>query len=229
MGYPANEITILTNREFMLLLAAAGLDHWYGAELTETEYADADDLSFNRDMAALYQKRIIDFDEEKAEIAEMYKPVFRVLRDAKVCIKVKSALRPEYVKGSYFSGRDVVSVERRTGSSDEIELYIQSQDEWFEELKKDALYPVTADESDGLEPFDPELPEAAFDSSIEPELVGAFELRSLPDGSLLCSAKLYQKGLFGITEYVKDEVSSVEKFSEAGFEAVLKGWIGGDK
>ncbi|MBO5514090.1 MAG: hypothetical protein J5961_05845, partial [Mogibacterium sp.] len=65
MDYPASEITILNNDEFLLLLAASGLERWYGIELSEQRAALTDARAFNAALATLYQKGIIEWAGDK--------------------------------------------------------------------------------------------------------------------------------------------------------------------
>ena len=154
MDYPAREITILNNDEFLLLLAASGLERWYGVELSEQRAALTDARAFNAALATLYQKGVIEWSEDKAEIAMAYRDMFRTLRDATRCILIKTASRPGYIKGSYCSGGMVTNVEGGATTGSEVELSLQRMDEWIGELKLSGYLPGTADmPEDGEEPI----------------------------------------------------------------------------
>ena len=217
MDYPASEITILNNDEFLLLLAASGLERWYGVELSEQRAALTDARAFNAALATLYQKGVIEWSEDKAEIAMAYRDMFRTLRDATRCILIKTASRPGYIKGSYCSGGMVTNVEGGATTGSEVELSLQRMDEWIGELKLSGYLPGTADM-----PEDGEEPIGAEDN------ISEFELRSLPDGELIRSLRIYDQGLFTMKEISEAGYSTKDICAPGDAENILSEWCGGE-
>lgn len=215
MAYQANEITVLKNSEFLLLLAAAGIDRWYGIDTGSISELESD-RAFNVNLAGLYQKNIVDWDNEKARLTDPYRRIFDVLRSSPVCIAIRTAERSDYIRGCYFSGGDVVTVDRRTAAGNEIELSMTGLYDWMESLEKDGIIPETAGVPDTDETID-----------MENELVSRFELRSLPDGALLEKAEVFDKGLYGVLERTAGKKTETEYFRKETFDGMLKDWIGG--
>lgn len=217
MDYPASEITILNNDEFLLLLAASGLERWYGIELSEQRAALTDTRAFNMTLATLYQKGIIEWLGDKAEIAAAYKDMFRTLRDASRCILIKVASRPGYIKGSYCFRGMVTNVEGGATSGSEVELSLQRMDEWLGELKLSGYLPGTAD-----------MPEAGEEPIGVEDNISEFELRSLPDGELIRSLRIYDQGLFTMKEISEAGYSTKDICAPGDAENILSEWCGGE-
>ncbi len=218
MDYQAREITILKNDEFRMLLAAAGIDEWYGIDLDEAGQSLGDERSFNEILAALYQKHIISWGEEKAHIDDRYRPLMRVLKDASVCVTAVTVFRPGYIKGSYFSRGNAVVIERRTASSDELEISMLPFSEWADELEAEGYCPQT---------LSPEEDDDTADSG--EELISEFELRSLPGGVLKQTIRLYECGLYGMIEMDDGSGKIREPFSRDMLTELLKEWTGGNE
>lgn len=216
MDYPVNEITILTNDEFLLLLAASGLEQWYGIELTDQRAALNDVRSFNSVLASLYQKGVVEWQGEKAEIAPAYKGMFRTLRDASTCILIKKADTPDNVKGCYSADGLVTCIERSTVSGDDVELSAQYPDEWLSELVMSGCLPEST--------VEPEAEEVPLGSK---ELLSEFELRSVPEGDLIRAMRIYEQGLFTIMEIESGAYVKREFLRPGDAESVLSGWCGG--
>ena len=51
MEYQGNESIVLTNEEFLTLLAASGIEKWYGTDLEEEKKALESDKAYNRCLA----------------------------------------------------------------------------------------------------------------------------------------------------------------------------------
>lgn len=215
MAYQANEITILKNDELTLLLAAAGIGRWYGIDTGNTSELESDGV-FNRNLASLYQKHIVDWQDGKAHIAAPYRHFLHVIRSSSICITAESPGRPGYVKGSYFNMGNVVIIERRTAACDEIEVSVRKYDDWLKDLEEDGMIPETAG-----------IPEADELMYIDKELISHFELRSEPGGGLLETMDIYEKGVYGIIERKKNDETFRGYFTKDRFIAVLKSWTGG--
>lgn len=215
MAYQADEITILKNNEFMLLLAAAGIDSWYGIDIGEATKLESD-REFNKTLAVLYRKNIIDWDNEKAILSGPYRHMMSVLKNSAVCVTIRSETRPGYVQGCYFYDEDVVTVDRRTASSDEIELSLHRYQDWLRSLTDDGIIPETSELS-GIDEM----------ADVEPEPVSSFELRSMPEGDLNETAEIISKGLYGLLERTVKGKTDTEYFTEEAFINMMRDWIGG--
>ena len=219
MDYQAGAITIFKDEEFLLMLAAAGMERWYGICPAEGDDMLQSDKSFNSSLASLYRKQVIEWGKSKAHVSEEYRPVFEALRSAKTCLLIKTRERPGYIKGCYFSGDSVVSIERRTASSDELEVGLSSREGWLDEMTDPGYLP-----EEGLEADERSAVDAA-----EGETVAEFELRSVPDGELLKACRIIEKGLYVILE-TDDGASTVrEEYSSGRAAELLKEWSGGEK
>lgn len=215
MDYQANAITIIKNEEFLLLLAAAGAENWYGIDLSKEKEALEGDRAFNASLASLYQKHIVDWAGGKARIADPYRRLFRTLRDARVCIMVTSDKRPGHVKACYCGDGCAAVVERRTSSDDEVEVSLQSAAGWMSDI-------IEA----GILPDDAGTPEGGHISYDAEEPCCRFELRKVSDGSLLESIAVYESGLYAEARFTGREETS-EDYSPDRICEILKEWIGG--
>ena len=218
MDYQAREIIILKNDEFMLMLAAAGIDEWYGIDLNDADITQENDKSLNESLISLYQKNIISWGEERAHIDDRYRPLMRVLKEASVCVTAVTVFRPGYIKGSYFSGGNVVVVERRTASSDELEISMLPFSGWADELEAEGYCPQT---------MSPEQDDDIADFG--EEFISEFELRSLPGGELKQTVRLYEYGLYGMIEMDDGAEKVREPFSRDMLTELLKEWTGGNE
>ena len=102
-----------------------------------------------------------------------------------------------------------------TGS--EVELSLQRMDEWIGELKLSGYLPGTADM-----PEDGEEPIGAEDN------ISEFELRSLPDGELIRSLRIYDQGLFTMKEISEAGYSTKDICAPGDAENILSEWCGGE-
>lgn len=216
MDYQARELLILKDDEFLLMLAASGIENWYGLDLNETNCEPETEIEFNINLASLYQKNIIDWVDEKAHIAEPYRLMFRVLRDAKACIIARKPGENGYTESCYFQGDDVVTVSRRMAAANEIELSAMTVAEWTEDLAHNDFFPETA----GI-PEDEMVPDPQY------EAISEFELHDIPKGNLMETMKIYEYGLYGILQLSSGETVRSEYFNMERAAELLMGWIGG--
>lgn len=215
MDYQENAITIFKNEEFLLMLAAAGAEEWYGIDLSEEKAALESDRSFNAGLASLYGKQVVEWNGGRARITDPYRQLFRTLRDAKVCIILSSAARPDHVKACYCSGGMAAEVERRSFSEDELEVSLRSASEWLGDISGSGMLPEAAEEGGG-----------ADIGGHNAELRCSFELRRVSDGALLESMSVYERGLYAETRF-GGGMSGTENYSMDRILEVLRGWIGG--
>lgn len=215
MDYQAEEIIVLKNSELMLLLAAAGISRWYGIDIGDVSDLDSD-RSFNKNLAILYQKNIIDWKNGKATVPDPYRRMTEVLKKSPVCVTVTSEDRPHYITGYYFNNGDVVVINRRTAANDEIELSMQKYFDWLKSIKEDG---VISEYSDN--------PEKNDETEMDRELINHIELRSVPDGELLETAEIFDKGLDRILERTIGNKTNTDYFTEKAFADMLNDWIGG--
>ena len=220
MDYQPREITIFKEEEFILMLAAAGIEDWYGVDFEHAESEPESDRAFNASLVSLYMKNIVEWGDEKAHITDAYKPIFRTIRDAKVCIRIETAGVDRSAKGCYSDGTNVVTVERRQSSTDEIEVSIKLPVDWLDEVMESGLLPETVG-----------VPDKESDLKTNMVLLSKFELRNNPGGELLRSMKVYEKGLYGFVELTtaggEDSITENCYYSEGVVINELKSWIGG--
>lgn len=197
------------------MIAAAGVEKWYGVDFDKAESKSENDREFNASLAELYRKEIVDWKEDKAYIVDAYKHMFRTIRDAKKCIVIKYEVNS--ARGCYFSHGYVVTVERRGPVSDEIEIYIQSVSDWLDDLSASEMIPETAGIPDGDEVI-----------TMEGSLLVEFELRQISDGKLLNSMRIFEQGLYCTIELADDKSSNEKRYiSTDTVSEELKSWIGG--
>lgn len=216
MDYQGNGITIFNNEEFLLLLAASGMERWYGMEMPDQKNADKDERSLNATLASLYQKGIVDWKDGRARIRDAYRPMFVTLRDAAVCVLIKSGRTDDRLRACYCAGGRVVSVERRTASASEIEASVQTREEWLREVRTSGYLPATAG-----------VPDEGPVPSPDPEPFTAFELRSVPDGKLLQTMNIYDQGLYACMETSDGNAAARDYYSPEKAVRILKEWSGG--
>ena len=217
MAYPESEITILKDEEFLILLAASGLESWYGLELAEQRAVLSDAGALNSSLASLYQKEMIEWEDGKAVIADAYRPMFRALRDSRRCILVSTASRPDLSGGCYYCSGNIVNVERVTTAENEVELSMQSLAEWLGELPISGCLPDTAG-----------TPEDFEELSGEMEPVSSFELRSVPEGELLQTMSLYEQGLYAVTEIADSTGVKKKLYRAEDVTETFRTWCGGN-
>lgn len=217
MDYQAREILILKDDEFLLMLAASGIEQWYGIDLNETNREPETEREFNYNLASLYRKQIIEWSDEKAHIAEPYRSMFKVLKAAKACIIARKPGRQGFAEGGYFCGDDAIIVGRRTGTDDEIELSAMPVAEWIGDLADREFFPETAG-----------VPEDETVSEPQYEAISEFELHDIPEGDLMETMKIYEHGLYGIIQLSSESMVRREYFSMERAAELLAGWIGGE-
>ena len=215
MDYQENGITIFKNEEFLLMLAAAGAEDWYGIDLSEEKAALESDRSFNAGLASLYGKQVVEWSDGRARITDPYRPVFRTLRDAKVCVIIRSSSRPGHVRACYCCEGTAAVVEKRNFSDDELEVSLQSSSEWLSEICESGMLPEAGEEADGADL-----------SGHAPEFCCGFELRRVSDGELLESMTVNERGLYAEIQF-GGGMSGTENYSMERILEVLRGWIGG--
>ena len=216
MEYQTGEVMILKDEEFLLMLGAAGVENWYGIDFDNAANPGDSEKSFNNNLASLYMKRIVEWKDEKARITEPYRQLFKVLRDANVCILVQTASTTGGIKGCYCDGRNVVTIEKRMTGASEIEISLQNVVEWIDDLNKSGYFPETAGEKG-----EQDIP------SIDEDLVSRFELHSIPSGMLIETMDIYDCGLYGVIHIKSNILEKKELFSLEKTKKVLQDWCGG--
>ena len=217
MAYPTSEIIILNGDEFFLMLTAAGVESWYGPALRGEDTEPMDMETANRTLASLYQKGLVDWNGDKVKIAEDLKEILKVIRSSKICITMRSDQRLNNASVCFANDGNVVVVDTGIGANLSFELSILKVAEWIKGLEGSGYFPKTP----GIPLKDEEEPSASED------FISEFLLRSNPDGRLLQSVALYEKGLFGLISLKTEQATEREYFSRDRIEEILKGWIGG--
>lgn len=215
MDYQANEIKILKSKEFLLLLAASGIETWHGIDLSEERAGLEEDRTFNANMASLYQKDALDWQEGKACIKDEYRQIFAAIRDANLCVLVRTGGRPELVRSCYLGDGPVVAINHTTASGDEVEISMNSKAEWIDSVMAELEMPIDAEEA----------PEEDAD---QVDVLSELELRAVPDGKQLETLRLCESGLAAFIQTEAGGRTKREAFNEARVREVLNLWCGGN-
>jgi hypothetical protein len=215
--YQGSEARVLTNEEFLTMLAASGIDSWYGTDLEEERKALESDRAYNKCLASLYKKELIDWKNDKAVISEACKPIFMLLKESKMAIVVSTADRAAYVTSFYLGEDNLVSVESRNASAGELEIGMHDKKEWVTDLM-DSIYLPTSSVAAAAEEID--------DLSIAPgDYYCKFDLIKLPSGDLVESMKVADSGVYSIIETSNGR----ENYSADRVAEMLRLWSGGSE
>lgn len=209
----------MNDEEFLMMIGAAGISGWYGIDLSRKTDFVKDECAVNRSLAELYRKGLIDWGPEKARISEEIKPLFRVLKNADVCITCSSRAMPDVVSGSYCSAGDVVMIERSTTGSDELRITAMDTEEWFAYFEKGGFFPKVIEAPDDMT-ADHLYPE-------EDDMVTDFEVRKIPTGKMLENVMLFDCGVYGM---IIDNTlhNSVRKmYTPDKIRSIMYSWAGG--
>ena len=214
MEYQANEIRILKTEEFLMLLAASGIESWHGIDLSDEKGRLEEERAFNSSLASLYQKNAVDWDEGRAGISEDYKQIFTAIRDAGLCVLVRGD-RPELLRNCYLCGGDVVAVNHRRSAEDEVEICMMTKEDWIEELMAELELPIYTEE-------------VSEDDSEQIEVLCELELRAIPEGRQLETIKICETGLSACILVEAGGRSKTEAYSEERVREILGLWCGGN-
>ena len=217
MDYQGTESIIIRDDEFLLMLAAAGIEEWYGISLAADSKEIEDPIFVNRSLANLYRKDLIDWGNTGAKVSEMMKEILLVLRDSDTCITVRRVGKPGDITGCYFSGGKAVTIERNQAGEDELRLSIMETDDWIADLEKNEFYPIVAEAMENItEPF-------------IPELVTVLTRLEVPSGERLAEIRLYDQGISGIISLAEGEKERTLFFNVDYIRSILYEWAGGKK
>ena len=217
MEYQGNESIVLTNEEFLTLLAASGIEKWYGTDLEEEKKSLESDKAYNRCLASLYKKELIDWKSEKAVISDDYKAIFTLLKDADMAVAADFAGREGFITTCYFGKDRVVNIEGRPSLTGEVEISIRDKAEWVSDLMASAYLPESSIEAD---------PDEIEDLSVAPgDYCCKFELVKLPSGEPIESMIISDAGVYSIMETSKGR----ENFSSDRMVEILTLWSGGNE
>lgn len=215
MEYQANEIRILKTEEFLMLLAASGIESWHGIDLSDEKDRLEEERAFNSSLASLYQKNAVDWVEGRAGISEDYKQIFTAIRDAGLCVLVRTGDKPELLRSCYLCRGDVVVVNHRRSAEDEVEICMMSKEDWIEELMAELELPIYTEE-------------VSEDDSEQIEVLCELELRAVPEGRQLETVKICETGLGACIVVEAGARSKKEAYSEERVREVLGLWCGGN-
>lgn len=139
---------ILSNREFSLIAASAGLDGIFGIF---TEDDDIDEYEVYRTLNSLVQKGIIKNDGNKFIPEEMIKDFINVIKNAECAMAVYPPYDNLPVKFCYLNGEKILVTEPCATGEDLYKLYLTDKEEFVLLLKNEGYLPDKESESDDEE------------------------------------------------------------------------------
>lgn len=223
MDYQAIETVIMNDEEFLLMLAAAGMDQWYGVQAGTDDTSPMTNEEFNRREASLYRGNFIDWIGDKARISDEFKHMFSILSGAKYCIRSARGDRLLALTAQYCLDGDVAVVERNFNGTDEVKITVMTSDEWIEDLRAAGYFhPSILQEEDGKEVLTP-VWEADPDGA---EIISIFERRRMPTGKLVETVKYIECGLYAYIEVSSENETTREACNEKMMEEILRNWTG---
>ena len=233
MDYPPNESILLNEREFLVLLAAAGRGDGYGiADDGSLDWAQSE-TEMNEILSSLYQKGLIDWGDRAARIADAYRPMFLVLRGATACVLMVRTDESDRIVSCYPLDDRIVTVEQNPNGTRELRLSYETAEEWAAGLMRNGWTPemIQAEEPAGTFPpyeWDPQRDLREY--LTDPGVISALELRTVPDGMLQERMIIRDAGLCGVLDRISRRGTVRDLCSPEAFRAALQTWsIGGEK
>lgn len=233
MEMSKSERLYLTEGEFCMLAASAGLRKWYGFSLDREKVDMEREEDLNRILASLYQKEVLDWEDGKAKIRDEYAGWFSALSQCRLCIIYKKAASFYKTTSAYISGSNVVVVERSANDDDKIVLYMTGRDAWTEDLIQDGFcfesvssesmsFEGVGFEGVGFESTSLEDLGAAFE---DPDLKSSFEIRRFCDGALMGRLLVYDHGSYGVIASKYSGKSTTMLCNYDNFRKAVSKWI----
>ena len=198
------------------MLAAAGAEDWYGIDLSEEKKALENDRSFNAGLASLYRRQAVEWTDGLARITGPYRAVFRTLRDAKVCIVMRTAAAPGRAELCYCSRGMAAVVSKSEFSDSEIGVLLLPVADWLKDIGAGGALPVSVEGPEGT----------GMPAGSDGRECCSFELRKVSDGTLLESMAVYERGLYAEIRRSGSR-NAAEVYRRERVLEILAGWSGG--
>lgn len=216
MGCIEYESYYLKETEWKLLLAGIGITAWFGLDSGKTE-TEKKEEEIHRILAGLYQKEVIDWENEAAVIRKPFAAIFDTLQKSRFCITIQRRKAGEPVRCCYIGETDVIVTEKSQREEEAICVFL---------LAKDAFLLFALE--------NPEVSEGIFWESGEEEFaagedVVSFQLRNCRSGEMKSEMILRESGLQTFLVVKKEDTARIP-YRLDELEERLRRWLyGGEK
>lgn len=209
----------IKEKELILLLAAKGIDWWFGI-FSENEAEDAENYTKEQVfhiLRSLYQKRYIQWDNHVVRINEPMEAVLHVLKQADYGIILE---KKDDSRCCYCWNQNIVIVEKSQLEKAMLRIYLMSIDEFFLLLWEDRFFPL----EDSLIEEEDVLPEC-LDLEKNANLNSSFVLFHSKSGKQLETIKIFVSGLcpFIVLEHRGEKNTQIYKKEQC--QSILYKWI----
>jgi len=205
----------ITLTELYILLAAAGVDRWYGPGLENVETT----RKFNRVMADMYHKEMIDWDGDAAMIRKDISTAIEAIKNAKGCILIGKQSGEQGLSYIYAYGERITELYISQRDENRVRMTEMSFDEWIRQLEEDNYYPeLIIDE--------PEVTIADLESR-EADVCSVMELRDMLTGDIQAQIHVVDNGTYGVIYLTCEDAQDIHICSHDEYEQLLRNWTEG--
>lgn len=128
MGFVEIESHFMQIEELKFILAGLGVSSFFGVSVHKEQIPKKEEL--NRILISLYQKDIIDWEDEKIAVKQPFADIFYVLSNCKKCVVVRGESGQGNTHCCYFWDNQVVVIEKSQREENSICITILQWDIW---------------------------------------------------------------------------------------------------
>lgn len=128
MGFVGIETHFMQIEELKFLLAGLGVSSFWGLSVHEEQVPKKEEL--NRILISLYQKDIIDWEDEKIAVKQPFADIFYVLSNCKKCVVIRGESGQGNIRCSYFWDNHVVIIQKSQREENSICITFLQWDLW---------------------------------------------------------------------------------------------------
>lgn len=208
------ESIYLKNKELEILLAAKGIEWWFGlASDDENLHAD---ISTKEELfsllGSLYQKYFIEWDEKKVRIREPVASVLKVVQNSQCCIAIS---KQSDRRCCYCYNHKVILFEKPRTDVGAYRISLIDNKEFLDSLWEEEWFPA---EDSFFASKD-----IAFDAKME--IVSEFKLINCNTGKILETMKLYTQGINALIHLETGNQETLYDYERDRCLIILNRWI----
>ena len=187
MNFLPDEQIYITYEEMCVILAAVGRKGIYIVDSFEDATVPGDEKSVYPIMASLYQKGLLEWEDDKAVFPKIYRPVLKALRDAKYVMIAAAKTGEQTIKESCFGSGVAMTMETSRHDRNVLKLSFETDEELIARLEEEEIFPgpVQKGKAEPEERFmEPDEGKTINDCLKDEDVHAVLELRNADDGTL---------------------------------------------
>lgn len=209
MDYVGCDNFYIDRDALMIILAAAGMEKWYGFSQNVQE-KDITTEYINKLLAGLYQEGYITWEDESVKVLEPLNSLVYIVMHSPECLLIKGQGHADIC---YFADKKALVLEYGKQDIGKIKFSLWNEKKFIEHLWEIELFPKEEIEADADEIADTDM------------VIATFQVADKGTGNVKRTMTVLEKGVYTYITVEKNSEKKIMMYNKQQCEDILKEWI----